>query len=367
MDLFTVLIILILLFVIFYIASRSLVVIEPYEQGLQIRLGQYVGRMKPGLRLIIPFLTSVTKLDLRTTVMEVPKQEVITKDNSPTNVDAIVYIKVIDPEKAYFEVANYRLATVALAQTTLRGIIGDMELDEVLYNRDVINTKLRDILDRETDQWGVKVERVEIKEVDPIEAVKNAMTEQTAAERARRAAILRADGEKRSAILKAEGLRQSMILEAEGERQSKVLRAEGERLSRILQAQGEAQGLRILSVGAAPLDRKAITVLSLDALKTMAGGQATKIIFPFEVSELIRQGAKFLGAKDETAEEAAGRPVMDDSILGVIPKPETVDAILKEIQDAVPKVTEDELKDTSKRRLPLDKEKDDLVPDPAGN
>jgi hypothetical protein len=158
-----------------------------------------------------------------------------------------------------------------------------------------------------------------------------------------------------------------MILEAEGERQSKVLRAEGERLSRILQAQGEAQGLRILSVGAAPLDRKAITVLSLDALKTMAGGQATKIIFPFEVSELIRQGAKFLGAKDETAEEAAGRPVMDDSILGVIPKPETVDAILKEIQDAVPKVTEDELKDTSKRRLPLDKEKDDLVPDPAGN
>jgi regulator of protease activity HflC (stomatin/prohibitin superfamily) len=367
MDLFTVLIILILLFVIFYIASRSLVVIEPYEQGLQIRLGQYVGRMNPGLRLIIPFLTSVTKLDLRTTVMEVPKQEVITKDNSPTNVDAIVYIKVIDPEKAYFEVANYRLATVALAQTTLRGIIGDMELDEVLYNRDVINTKLRDILDRETDQWGVKVERVEIKEVDPIEAVKNAMTEQTAAERARRAAILRADGEKRSAILKAEGLRQSMILEAEGERQSKVLRAEGERLSRILQAQGEAQGLRILSVGAAPLDRKAITVLSLDALKTMAGGQATKIIFPFEVSELIRQGAKFLGAKDETAEEAAGRPVMDDSILGVIPKPETVDAILKEIQDAVPKVTEDELKDTSKRRLPLDKEKDDLVPDPAGN
>ena len=287
--------------------------------------------------------------------MDVPSQEVITKDNSPTNVDAIVYIRVIDPEKAYFEVTNYRIATIALAQTSLRGIIGDMELDEVLYNRDVINTKLRDILDRETDQWGVKVERVEIKEVDPVEAVKNAMTEQTAAERARRAAILRADGEKRSAILKAEGLRQSMILEAEGERQSKVLRAEGERLSRILQAQGEAQGLRILSVGAAPLDRKAITVLSLNALKSMANGQATKIIFPFEVSELIRQGAKFLGAKDETVEEIAGRPVMDDSILGVIPKPETVDAILKEIQDAVPKVTEDELKDTSKRRLPVDK------------
>lgn len=345
------LIVIFLIIVIIAIFAKGVVIVQPYEQGLQVRLGQYVGRMNPGFRWIVPFVSEVTKLDLRTQVMDVPSQEVITKDNSPTNVDAIVYIRVIDPEKAFFEVANYRIATIALAQTSLRGIIGDMELDEVLYNRDVINTKLRDILDRETDQWGVKVERVEIKEVDPVEQVKNAMTEQTAAERARRAAILRADGEKRSAILKAEGLRQSMILEAEGERQSKVLRAEGERLSRILQAQGEAQGLRILSVGSAPLDRKAITVLSLNALKTMAGGQATKIIFPFEVSELIRQGAKFLGAKDETPDETAERPVMDESILGVIPKPETVDAILKEIQDAVPKVSEEELKDTSKRKV----------------
>ena len=169
---------------------------------------------------------------------------------------------MIDPEKAFFEVGNYRTATVALAQTTLRGVIGDMELDEVLYNRDVINTRLRDMLDRETDQWGVKVERVEIKEVDPIGAVKQAMTEQTAAERERRAAILRADGEKRSAILKAEGLRQSMILEAEGERQSKILRAEGERQSRILEAQGQAQGLRIISVGARPLDKRCLLYTS---------------------------------------------------------------------------------------------------------
>jgi regulator of protease activity HflC (stomatin/prohibitin superfamily) len=354
-----------LILVIVVIFAKGVVIVQPYEQGLQIRLGKYIGRMNPGFRWIVPFVSDVTKLDLRTQVMEVPSQEVITKDNSPTNVDAIVYIRVIDPEKAYFEVSNYRIATIALAQTSLRGIIGDMELDEVLYNRDVINTKLRDILDRETDQWGVKVERVEIKEVDPVEAVKNAMTEQTAAERARRAAILRADGEKRSAILKAEGLRQSMILEAEGERQSKVLRAEGERLSRILQAQGEAQGLRILSVGAAPLDKRAITVLSLDALKAMANGQATKIIFPFEISQLIRQGAKFLGADEETTEDIAGRPVMDDSILGVIPKQEAVDAILKEIQDAVPKVTEDELKDTSKRRLPLEKTGDDASTQPT--
>ena len=361
------LIVIFLILVIIAIFAKGVVIVQPYEQGLQIRLGQYVGRMNPGFRWIVPFVSAAIKLDLRTTVIDIPSQEVITKDNSPTNVDAIIYIRVIDPEKAYFEVSNYRLATVALAQTSLRGIIGDMELDEVLYNRDVINTKLRDILDRETDQWGVKVERVEIKEVDPIGAVKNAMTEQTAAERARRAAILRADGEKRSAILKAEGLRQSMILEAEGERQSKVLRAEGERLSRILQAQGEAQGLRILSVGAAPLDRKAITVLSLNTLKSMANGQATKIIFPFEISQLIRQGAKFLGATEETIEEIAGRPIMDENILGDIPKREAIDAILKEIQDAVPRVSEDELKDTSKRRLPIEKEKFETVEKPAAD
>jgi regulator of protease activity HflC (stomatin/prohibitin superfamily) len=354
-------IVIFLILVIVAVFARGVVIIQPYEQGLQIRLGQFVGRMRPGFRWIVPFVSEAIKLDLRTTVIEIPSQEVITKDNSVTNVDAIIYIRVIDPEKAYFEVTNYRTATVTLAQTSLRGIIGDMELDEVLYNRDVINTKLRDILDREIDQWGVKVERVEIKEVAPVEAVKNAMTEQTAAERARRAAILRADGEKRSVILKAEGLRQSMILEAEGERQSKVLRAEGERLSRILQAQGEAQGLRILSVGAAPLDKKAITVLSLDALKIMAAGQATKIIFPFEISQLIRQGAKFLGAGDEIPEEAKERPVMDEGILGDIPKREAIDAILQEIQDAMPKVSEDELKDTSKRRIPIEKEKENPV------
>ncbi|MBQ4414959.1 MAG: SPFH/Band 7/PHB domain protein, partial [Methanomicrobium sp.] len=206
----------VLVIAIVFIFAKGVVIVQPYEQALQIRLGKYIGRLNPGFRWVIPFITGIIKVDLRTQVMDVPKQEVITKDNSPTNVDAIVYVKVIDPEKSYFEVSNYRMATVALAQTSLRGIIGDLELDEVLYNRELINNKLRDILDRETDQWGVKVERVEIKEVDPIGAVKQAMTEQTAAERERRAAILRADGEKRSAILTAEGKRQSMILEAEG-------------------------------------------------------------------------------------------------------------------------------------------------------
>ena len=221
---------------------------------------------------------------------------------------------------------NYQAATVALAQTSLRGIICDMELDEILYNRDIINARLRDILDRETDAWGVKVERVEIKEVDPVGPVKQAMTEQTAAERERRAAILRADGEKRAAILRAEGARQSAILEAEGERQSKILRAEGERTSLILQAQGEAQGLRIISVGARPLDRRAITVLSLDALKRMADGQATKIIFPFELSTIVKQAAEYLGATVEAPEVPEGTELPPEDILGEVPSKEDLQA-----------------------------------------
>jgi len=340
-----------LIIAIVIIFALGVVIIQPYQQGLTIRLGRYIGRMNPGFRWVFPLITQVVKLDLRTHVMDVPSQEVITKDNSPTNVDAIVYIRVVDPEKAFFEVTNYRLATVSLAQTSLRGIIGDMELDEVLYNRDVINTKLRDILDRETDAWGVKVERVEIKEVDPVGAVKQAMTEQTAAERARRAAILRADGEKRSAILRSEGMKRSMILEAEGERQSKILRSEGERISRILQSQGEAQALRILSVGSRPLDKKAITVLSLNALKDMAAGQATKIIFPFELSSLMKQAARFIGATDDEFEEPPSTDLPPDDILGTVPTYEEVRSIVREMDRMIATDLEvEELKDISKGR-----------------
>lgn len=358
MAFFETLVTLFLVIIILIIFARGVIIVQPYEQGLQIRLGRYIGRMNPGFRWVIPLITQVVKLDLRTLVMDVPSQEVITKDNSPTNVDAIVYIRVIDPEKAFFEVANYRMATVALAQTTLRGIIGDMELDEVLYNRESINTKLRDILDRETDQWGVKVERVEIKEVDPVGTVKQAMTEQTAAERERRAAILRADGEKRSAILKAEGLKKSMILEAEGERQSKILKAEGERMSQILRSQGESQGLRILALGSRSLDKRAITVLSFDALKTMAQGQATKIIFPFEISSLIKQGAKYLGATESMDDKEAYDITLDESLLGDIPTAERISEVVKSIEEETRAIMKEEVMvDKGKNISDLDEKK----------
>jgi regulator of protease activity HflC (stomatin/prohibitin superfamily) len=344
---FIVFILALLLLFVFY---KAVVIIQPYEQGLKIVLGKYSGRLNPGLNLVPPLVTKVVRMDLRTQVFDVPQQEVITKDNSPTRVDAIIYIKVVDPEKAFFQVANYKLATVALAQTTLRSTIGDMELDEVLYNRAVINTQLRDTLDEATDPWGVKVEMVEIREVDPVGAVKAAMEEQTAAERERRAAILRADGVKRAAILKAEGDKRSRILEAEGVKQAKIVEAQGERLRQILEAQGEAQALRVLAVGASALDQKALTIKSLNTLATMAYGKATKIIFPFEITKLVEGAAEFMGASRKVPD----RPVSElselermvgpaETVLGQIPSPEEIEAQLLLIDDEIAAETKESL------------------------
>lgn len=324
----------------------ALKIIQPWQQGLLIVLGSFKRVLNPGVNFVIPLVSQVVRLDLRTQVLDVPRQEVITKDNSPTNVDAIIYIKVIDPVKAYFEVTDYKIATIALAQTTLRSIIGDMELDEVLYNRERINLRLRDVLDDATDAWGVKVEAVEIREVDPVGPVKAAMEEQTAAERQRRAAILRADGEKRSAILVAEGGKRARILQAEGVRQAKILEAEGTRLATILEGQGEAQKLRILSLGAAPLDSKALTVLSLDTVKSMGQGQATKIIFPFELTRLIEGASEYLGVSRKVPERGITEYKdleallgKTDDVLGPIPRQAELKEELKEIEKQIAATT----------------------------
>lgn len=318
---------LIIIIVLLVLLMTAVKIIQPYEQGLLIVLGTYKRRLNPGFNLVPPIISNVVKIDLRTQTLDVPRQEVITKDNSPTNVDAVIYIKIIEPDKSYFEVQNYKMATIYLAQTTLRAVIGDMELDEVLYSREKINHLLRDKLDEATDAWGVKVEAVEIREVDPAGPVKAAMEEQTSAERERRAAILRADGNKRSAILQAEGQKRSRILQAEGIRQSKILESEGERLARILKAQGDAQKLRILAMGAAPMDHKALTVLSLDTLRQVGDGKSTKLIFPFEFSRLLEGAAEYIGyskkepsrdlGKLEDLEKTVGK--LDD-VLGPIPK-----------------------------------------------
>ena len=310
--------------------------VEQYETAVRLRLGKYHDMLNPGWNFVIPFLDQAIMVDLRTQVLDVPRQEVITKDNSPTMVDAVIYFRVADGKRAILEVSSYRQAIINMAQTTLRAVIGDMELDQVLSNRDRINHGLRDRLDVETDKWGVKVENVEIREVDPSPNVKQAMEDQTAAERNRRANILRADGDKRSAILNAEGDKQARILEAEGLRQAQILEAQGQRTAHILQQQGEAQGLRIISMGAAALDSKALTVLSLNTLKRLGEGAATKLVFPFELTKLMEGAAEYVGASrttpdKEIAQVADVEKVLGkaDDILGPIP---TAEEMAKEMQ-----------------------------------
>jgi len=326
------------------ILVNGIKIVRPYEQAVYIRLGKFIRVLNPGFNYVAPLINETVKLDLRTQVLDVPRQEVITKDNSPVNVDAIIYVKVIDPKKAFFEVTDYRAATVYLAQTTLRSIIGDMELDEILSNREKINLKLRDILDEATDQWGVKVDAVEIREIDPAPKVKQAMEEQTSAERLRRAAILKADGAKTAAILNAEGEKRSRILQAEGLRQAKILEAEGERLAIILQSQGESQKLRILSVGATTLDTKALTVLSLEAVKKLGEGQSTKIVLPFEVTRLVEGISDYVGAGKQVPEREISKPEelekfvgKADDILGPIPTMAELRADMKKLEEDMAK------------------------------
>ena len=335
-------IIFILLFVVIIVAIISVLsgvkIVQPYEQAVYMRLGKYIKILNQGMNFVCPLINQVVKLDLRTQVLDVPRQEVITKDNSPVYVDAIIYIKVTDPKNAFFEVTDYRTATVYLAQTSLRSIVGEMELDEILSSREKINIQLRDVLDEATDKWGVKIEAVEIREVDPATKVKDSMEEQTSAERRRRAAILAADGEKRAAILEAEGKRQSMILEAEGKRQSMVLEAEGKRLATILESQGEAQKLRIMSVGASAMDSKALSVMSMDTLKSLGDGQASKIFFPIEVTKIVEGLSQYMGtgaaipdrevANIADIEAAVGKA---DDVLGPIPSPAEIKAQIDEV------------------------------------
>lgn len=326
MEPFVIVLLFVVLIAIVAVILSGVRVVQPYEQAVYTRLGKYVRTISQGVNYVIPLISTTVKIDLRTHPLDVPRQEVITKDNSPVYVDAIIYMKVTDPKNAYFEVSDFRSATVYLAQTSLRSIIGELELDEILSSREKINVQLRDVLDEATDKWGVKIEAVEIREVDPAPKVKQSMEEQTSAERRRRAAILEADGMKRAAILEAEGKRQSMVLEAEGKKQSVILEAEGKRLATILESQGEAQKLRIMSVGASVMDSKALSVLSMETIKSVSDGQASKIYFPLEITKLLDGVSSYMGASNavpdrpvsdmEDVESAVGKA---DDILGPIP------------------------------------------------
>jgi len=285
----------------FVLVGMSVRIIRPFQKGLVERLGKYQKTLQSGFNLILPMVDTVLKVDMREVVIDVPSQMVITKDNVGVEVDAIIYAQVTDPVKSTYEIANYIMAATKLAQTNLRNIIGEMELDQSLTSRDIINTQLRDVLDNATDKWGVRVNRVEIQRIDPPVDITEAMSRQMKAEREKRAAILEAEGVKQSAILRAEGQKQSAILEAEGRAEAIKRVADADRYKEIAIAEGQAQA--IVNVYTGIHDGRAtedvITIRYLETLAAIANGQASKIFLPIEASGV-------LGALATAVEAAAG-------------------------------------------------------------
>ncbi len=268
----------IIAFVIFVVAATGIKIIRPWQKGLVERLGKYQRTVDSGLTIIIPFMERLIKVDMREQVVDVPPQSVITKDNVVVEVDAVVYYEVTDPIKVTYNVANFYTAATKLAQTNLRNLVGDLALDESLTSREVINTKLREILDDATDKWGTKVTRVELQRIEPPVDVTDAMHRQMKAERDRRAMILEAEGQKRSAILKAEGEAAAIKKVADANKYQKltVAKGEAEAVERVYQAIHNGRPTNDL-----------IAIKYLEALQAIADGKATKIFLPLEASGIL--------------------------------------------------------------------------------
>ena len=285
----------ILVIIILVMLANIRIVPQSYAFVIE-RLGAYSTTWNTGLHMKMPFIDRIAKkVSLKEKVMDFVPQPVITKDNVTMMIDTVVYFQITDPKLNAYGVENPISALENLSATTLRNIIGELELDQTLTSRDVINSKMRSILDEATDPWGIKVNRVEVKNIMPPDAIKEAMEKQMRAERERRESILIAEGQKQSAILVAEGKKQSMILEAEANKQSMILHAEAEKEAAIQKAKGEAQAIRevqkataegIAMIREANADDAVVKLRSLEAFEKAADGQATKIIIPAELQSM---------------------------------------------------------------------------------
>jgi len=279
----------VLLVFLFLMALVGIKTVRPYQRACVERLGRYQRTVQPGLNFIIPFLERLIKVDMREQVVDVPPQEVITKDNATVTVDAVIYYEVTDPVKVLYNVAQFRLATIKLAQTNLRNVIGDMSLDESLTSREKINARLRDVLDEATDKWGARVTRVELQRIEPPGDVTEAMHRQMKAERDRRAVVLEAEGIKSAAILKADGEKQARILQAEGQASAIQKVAEADKFRLLTVAEGEGQAIeRVYSaIHKGNPTKDLITIKYLEALAKMADGKASKLFVPYEASGVM--------------------------------------------------------------------------------
>ncbi|GAA0532660.1 SPFH domain-containing protein [Halorubrum ejinorense] len=262
-------------------------IVDAYDKEALTVFGEYRKLLEPGVHLIPPFVSRTYAFDMRTQTIDVPSQSAITRDNSPVTADAVVYIKVMDAKKAFLEVDDYKNAVSNLAQTTLRAVIGDMELDDTLSQRELINNRINEELDEPTDEWGIRVEAVEVREVSPSQEVQRAMEQQTGAERRRRAMILEAQGERRSAVEQAEGDKQSNIIRAQGEKQSQILEAQGDAISTVLRARS-----------AESMGERAIIERGMETLEEIGKGESTTFVLPQELTSLVGRYGKALSGSD---------------------------------------------------------------------
>ena len=319
---------LLFLFVVIAAVWQAVEIVDATEKKALTVFGEYRKLLEPGINFIPPFVSQTHAFDMRTQTLDVPRQEAITRDNSPVTADAVVYIKVMDARKAYLEVDDYKTAVSNLAQTTLRAVLGDMELDDTLNKRQEINARIRKELDEPTDEWGIRVESVEVREVNPSKDVQQAMEQQTSAERRRRAMILEAQGERRSAVEEAEGEKQSNIIRAQGEKQSQILEAQGDAISTVLRAKS-----------AQSMGERAIIDKGMETLENIGQGDSSTFILPQELTSLVGRYGQHLTGSDTKTKESLGSLDFDEEtreMLGL----DDIENILGQIDEAAELDTE---------------------------
>jgi len=277
-----------LVVIVVIVLVNAIRIVPEYQRLVVFRLGRVLSTPRgPGIVFLVPIVDRPVKVDLREQIREVPHQVSITKDNAPISIDFLWYFKVIEPTASVVAVGNFELSAAGMATTTLRSVIGGIALDDVLSQRENINTTLRTKLDEVTERWGVKVTNVEIREIIPPKDVQDAMNRQMTAERIRRAVVTESTGTREAAINVAEGEKQSAILKAEGQKQANILQAEGSKQAQLLQAEGYASALETIFAAAKSIDQKTMTLQYFDTLKSLGQGASTKYIFPMEFTSMI--------------------------------------------------------------------------------
>jgi regulator of protease activity HflC (stomatin/prohibitin superfamily) len=289
-------VIVVLVLALVWLLRTTIRAVKEYDRLVIFFIGRFSGVRGPGLTFVLPFVENAVRVDMRETIIDIPSQTAITKDNASIGIDFLVYYRITDPELSITKVEDVVEATGKIATTTLRAVIGDIVLDDVLSRRDQINDVLRVKLDETTERWGMKITTVEIREIEPPRAILDAMNRQMSAERDRRAEVTMAEGEREAAIARAEGNKQSSILEAEGQRQSGILRAEGERQAQKLRAEGYATALKTIYEQARDIDSKTMALQYMEMLEKVGSSPSTKFVLPMELTSMVQNFVSTMGA-----------------------------------------------------------------------